>query len=150
MARKKGRRERAFFTEHELATMGQDAMVVLDAVLDGRLERGTIPVPPDVIELRQKRDHLMKQAIGLHRGRYPRRYVNPRNKTERLSGWSGRLGLAIHYGYGEHSYVCVFCQENIGTFNNDGRRFPAVISNRFHLHGYTCGMRYLMELGGLS
>lgn len=140
MANRRSRRREVLTAQRQIE-IAHDAMVCLDAVLDER-ERDH--------DLYVKLTSLMKIAIKLHRVHYPQRHKVPgRTGGSRVTGWSGRLGMAVHYGMNEHSYVCVFCKTDLATFNNNGKAIPAHIVKRFERHGMECAMRYLMERGAV-
>ena len=117
-------------TIHELS---DDALVARDAVLSGHRDAQILAIV----------ENLMKHSIAMHRRQYPRRH------PERHTHWTNRLGLITSFAVrGEHSYVCVYCGDNVVTLSNKGRTLTDVIMRRLELHGWSCGLRYLMQRGG--
>ena len=126
----KRRRKLAFKPEH-----AEEAMVLRDLVLQtsGKLTDH---------ECIERVVWLMKFSMSLHRRRFPKRH-------RRSPNWAYvDHGLLPVWGDGEHSFVCVFCQDNVATFANSGRRHLQTTVDKFRLHGWSCGLHYLMELGG--
>ena len=134
--RKKARRE--VLTAARELELANEASVVLDAVLEGRIHAS------GQIDIRLECLRLMKIALKLHQAEHPRRWKPDGRKL----GWTGKIGLYTRYElYGEHDYMCGFCRDSIATIPNKGvGTIPAALVKRFETHGWSCGMRYLMDV----
>lgn len=115
--------------------LAADAAVALDAMLSYRDDR----------DAHVSMLGLVKTSIKLHEDKFPRRHFTPGARVRRLTGWQGKIGLITEWGHGEHHYVCVFCDDNLATFNNRGKSIPSDIIKRLERHGWECALRFLMD-----
>ena len=137
--RKQMRREALHASvERELA---HEASVVLDAILEDRIHAS------GQLDLRLECLRLMKVSLKLHQHYHPRRW----KPDGRKRGWTGKIGIFTLYEvHGEHDYMCGFCRTSIATIPNRGvGTIQVALVKRFEVHGWSCGMRYIMERGGL-
>lgn len=142
----KSRRKKARYEARTAARdleLAHEASVVLDSILEGRIRApGQLGVEVELECLR-----LMKISLKTHQHYHPRIWHKPGRKT----GWTGKIGVfTLYETHGEHDYVCGFCRESLATIPNKGvGTIPGALVRRFETHGWSCGMRYLMERGGL-
>lgn len=138
--RKRVRRE--ILEGKRMLDVAHEASVVLDAILEHRIHAA----PESALRAECRR--LMKVALTLHQANFTRRW-----KHLNSHGWTGKLGLYMKWGVGEHHYMCGFCHENLESRSNGpkgGAKIMEPTMRRLEAHGWACGMRYLMERGGLG
>jgi hypothetical protein len=104
----------------------ETALVVLDAVIAGRIE-----------EVRADLEKLYAAAMLLV----------PKKHRVTKRAWTGRMGIAVKIADGEVDYSCAYCRESVATLGCGGGQLPKPFVLRLERHTIECACRLLIGGG---